>query len=310
MNIQVRILGCSGGLPAHGRWCTSQLLHWDNHHILIDAGEGCQMRLQEYFSKSQRISHVFISHLHGDHIFGLPGLISSYTLNRRQSPLTIIGPRGIEAWLRGALSFDLSLMSFELHFVELTAGEEDDHGPVGQKHIMDIGQMQVYAIPMEHRINCNGYIFKSNPERDKKIRSEKIQEYGMSHEDIRAVKSGQDLQRDQSIPNDDLTYPLIEHSYAFCTDTRYYEGLSELLQGIQTVYLECTYDVSLQELALKNYHCTTADVAKVSKEAGIKKMILGHFSGRYADLGKIKAEMDASGVDYVLAEDGMLVGLS
>ncbi len=302
MKAQLRILGCSGGLPAHGRWTTSQLLLWDDQPYLIDCGEGAQIRLQEYYTKIQRIHYIFISHLHGDHIYGLPGLLSSYTLGRRTASLSIYGPQGLRQWIESTLAFDLVHLGFELSIIEIAPGEE---GVIHESQ-----KMLVRCIALDHRIHCLGYIFSPHPDRNKNIRVDRIAEYSLHHEEIRAIKQGADLVRsDLRVANSELTHPHEPMSYAFCTDTRYFDGLGEQLRGVTQLYLECTYDSSFQDLAEKNHHCTTTDVIRVARECGCERVILGHYSGRYAHLDRIDSEMKDSGVNYILSDDGMLLDL-
>jgi len=302
MKAQLRILGCSGGLPAHGRWTTSQLLLWDDQPYLIDCGEGAQIRLQQYYTKIQRIRHIFISHLHGDHIYGLPGLLSSYTLGRRTASLTIYGPVGLRRWIESTLAFDLVHLGFELSIIEVAPGEEGI--------ILESRKLLVKCIALEHRIHCLGYLFSSHPDRNKNIKRESISQYSLTHGEIREIKEGADLERsDLHVPHSELTHPHSAQCYAFCTDTKYFDGLAMKLKGVTQLYLECTYEAAFQDLAEKNYHCTTTDVIRVAKQCGCDRVLLGHYSGRYAHLDVIDREMRESGVNYVLSDDGMLLDL-
>ena len=302
MAASLRILGCSGGMPANGRWCTSQLLNWENSYFLLDCGEGTQMRLQEYFPKKHKISHIFISHLHGDHIYGLPGLLSSFMLQRRTTDLQIIGPVGLETWLKNTMAFGWEHLTYPLTIQEFDITEKTK--------ICSFYKLEVYAIPLEHRVKCHGYIFGSNPERDRNIRVDQIEKLQLDWKEIKDIKAGNDLVRGKEvISNSELTHPLSHHSYAFCTDTRYFEAMIAMLDGVETLYLECTYESGLQELALKNFHCSTRDVIQVAKEAKIKTTIVGHFSARYGDLSKIAKELNEGSIDFILGEDGLEIQL-
>lgn len=278
MSIQVTILGYNSALPTVNSHPTSQLININERYLLIDCGEGTQVQLRKAKAKFSKINHIFISHLHGDHIFGLIGYISTMQLMGKTTPLRIFGPYGIQDFILNQLRHTQARCSFELIFHELDF--EDS------RMIFEDKKVEVYNLPLDHRIYCNGYLIKEKPKL-RNLNIEVIQQYPEIQTcDYLNLKKGKDFVKENGeiIPNHILTYPLPEPlTYAFCSDTRYHKDLVDWLQNVDMMYHEATFTEDLKEMAYKTGHSTAAQAATIAKMANAGKLILGHFSNRYGD---------------------------
>lgn len=277
MTFEVTILGSNSAIPANGRHPTSQVLNFNERLFLIDCGEGTQMQFNKYKIRFAKIDHIFISHLHGDHFFGLIGLITSYNLNHRTATLHIYGPKGIDEIINLQLSYCSRPTDYPIEFHIF----EPNNGAI----VFEDKTMKVTSLEMIHRIPCSGFIF-TEKFTEYNIRKEKIKEYRIPFEAIGDIKKGADLQLadGQIIPNSELTLPLpTPRSYAFCTDTLYNEALLPHLQGVNLLYHEATFDKTRAERALETFHSTSVQAAEIAKKAQVQKLIIGHFSSRYHD---------------------------
>lgn len=286
MNFELRILGSNSALPAHNRFPTSQYLNIRNQHILIDCGEGTQIQLQKYKVKSSKIDKIFISHLHGDHIYGLPGLISSYNLNHRTDPLHIYTPKGLAEIMHTILKHSGSVLNFPLEFHEVA--------PENGVLVFENEEIEVHSLEMYHRIPCCGYVFREKKEK-RKINKEKIKDIDIPLDWFDRLKDGEDFidQNGSIIPNDTLTDPPpLQRSYAFCTDTSYNEALIPHIKQVDLLYHEATFKKENLERAAETFHSTTEQAAQIAKLAEVKKLILGHYSSRYEDLSSLKKEAE------------------
>lgn len=277
MTFEVTILGSNSAIPANGRHPTSQVLNFNERLFLIDCGEGTQMQFNRYKIRFGKIDHIFISHLHGDHFFGLIGLITSYNLNHRSAPLHIHGPKGIDEIIELQLSYCSRPTDYDIVFHIF----EPQNGAV----VYEDKTIKVTSLEMIHRIPCSGFIFEEKFT-EHNIRKEKIKEYNIPFEAIGDIKKGADLQLPdgQTIPNSELTLPFPEpRKYAFCTDTLYNEALLPYLQGVNLLYHEATFDKSRVERAKETFHSTSEQAAEIAQKANVLKLIIGHFSSRYYD---------------------------
>lgn len=285
MSIQLTILGYNSATPKVDSHPTAQLLNVNERFILIDCGEGTQVQLRRARAKFSKINHIFISHLHGDHVFGLIGFISTMQLMGKITPLNIFGPEGIKDFILNQLKHTQSKCSYEIIFHELSHKDS--------RLIFEDNKLEVYNIPLDHRIYCNGYLVKEKP-RLKNLNIEAIQAYPEIETcDYFNLKKGKDfvLSSGEIIPNDILTFPQEEPlSYAFCSDTRYKEDLVDIIKGVDLLYHETTFDKSLGELAYKTGHATAEQAAIIAKKAEVGKLIMGHFSNRYTDLNILLSE--------------------
>ncbi len=297
-DFRVTVLGNGGALYAHGRHPSGQFLQIQQHKFLIDCGEGCQFRLADLGISPFPIQQIFITHLHGDHYFGLVGLLSSMILQRRKRPLTVFSPAGLERIVRIQLEIAGKETGFPLRFVEVP-GE-------GQPCcIFENDDLSVWNIPLRHRIPVSGYLFREK-EGERKMIKAKIEEYGLSIEQIKAVKRGESIwHAGKEIAAERLsTAPGPPRSFAYCSDTAYLPELSAMVRGVNLLYHESTFVKADEAKARRSLHATAEEAATVARDAGAGKLLLGHFSGKYNDLSTLLEEAKAVFKNSVLAEEG------
>lgn len=278
MEFELTILGCSSAIPMKGRYLSAQILNIRNEFFLIDCAEGAQLRMLDFNIPKNKIKHIFISHLHGDHIFGLPGLLSSYNLANREKPLNIYGPAGLKEFIENALEYAYVSLSYKLNIISL------DH--TIKSIAFENDSVKVSSFPLNHRVPTIGYKFEEKS-RLKNIRPEMIERYGLNYNQIRAAKYGNDvvLKDGNVISNGILTLPPKHlRSYAYCSDTVYDQRIVPFIKNVDLLYHESTYMASMSEKAKERGHSTTIDAATIAKKANAKKLILGHYSTRYHDL--------------------------
>lgn len=276
--MRLTILGSNAAIPSKGRFPTSQILEVGNAMYMIDCGEGTQIRIGDFGIKRGKISRIFISHLHGDHTFGLTPLISSYSLNDRTAPLHIHSPEGLEKVTRLQLEVSSSRVEYPLHF-HVT-------DPTAHQCIFENDLVEVFTIPLRHRVPTNGYLFRGK-RGERKIISEKIQEYNLNITQIKLAKKGKDIVLDNGkiISNNELTMSATTpKSYCFCSDTLYSEEIIPYIKGIDVLYHEATFARGMESKAIKTMHSTAYQAAMIARDAGVKKLIIGHFSTRFHDL--------------------------
>ena len=297
MKFVLTILGVNAATPAFGRFPTSQVLQIHHHFFLLDCGEGAQMRMSDYNIPRHKIRHIFISHLHGDHIFGLPGLLFSFDLTGRTEPLEIYSPAGLKEMMLAQLRPGVTL-SFPIHFHEI-----DTSYPM---LIFENPVLTVESIPLKHGIPTVGYIFREKP-RPLNIRPEKICEFKLTIPQIKAAKAGEDilLQNGQLVKNQTLTLPLVPpRSYAFITDTLLDEDILPHLQGVSLLYHDTTFCHDLLENATITMHSTARQAAELAHKAAVGQLITGHYSSRYKDLNVFLAEAQPIFPNTVLGLEG------
>ena len=287
MAFQLKILGANSATPAYGRYPTSQLFIVDNFHCLIDCGEGCQMQLARYYAKVSKISHIFISHLHGDHFYGLIGLLNTLSLNGRTEDLTIFGPPGLADIITIQLRQSRTVFKYKLHFTALE--------PSTTARIYEDTHLSVTTLVMDHRIDCWGFLFREQS-KPRRINKELLSD-DLSVPDLLALKEGKDL-FDQSgqlrYRNDMLTLPPRKsRSYAYCADTRYRASLAARVRGVDLLYHEATFMHDEAELAAARYHSTTVQAATLAQQARVGQLLIGHYSSRYHDLSPLLQEAQA-----------------
>lgn len=284
MALKLSILGCNSAIPTIDRFTTSQVLSTEAKSYVIDFGEGMQIRLNQLKIKKNKIHEVFISHLHGDHFFGLPGFLTSLNLSGRTLPIKIYGPKGLIKFIETLKEIGSFYLNFELDIVELQ--------DVYYQKIHEDKEIEVYSFPLKHRIPTTGFLFKEK-EKDRKIKIESIQAFQLSFDEIKQLKSANDVLRpdqtiisykDHTIKNEDLK------SFAFCSDTIYDESLLEYISGVDLLYHEATYLDELKDKARERMHASSIEAATIAKKAGVKKLILGHYSSRYKDTNQFKEE--------------------
>ena len=277
MKFALTILGVNSATPAFGRFPTSQVLQVHNQFFLIDCGEGAQMRMSDSKIPRQKINQIFISHLHGDHIFGLPGLLFSFELYGRSTPLSIFSPPGLREMILAQLNPGAQL-SFPLSFYEV-----DTNRPA---LIFENKILTVKTIPLKHRIPTVGFVFHEKP-RQRKIIPEKIKQYNLSIPQIKAAKAGENITLSDglTILNEALTIaPAPPRSYAYISDTIFDETIIPGIRHVDLLYHETTFCDDLENHAVLTMHSTARQAAFIAKNAEAGKLITGHYSSRYQDL--------------------------
>lgn len=279
MSLKLTILGYNSAVPKRKVAPTAQLLEVESRMFLIDCGEGTQVQLRKAKARFSRINHIFISHLHGDHVFGLIGLISSFQLLGRETPLHIFGPKGIQDFIMNQLRHTESRCTYELFFTELEGTES--------VKIYEDEKVEVFTIPLQHRIYTNGYLFREKPKL-RKLNIDAIHSYPeIEICDYENLRRGRDfkLENGKLIQNSKLTFdPPKTQSYAFCSDTRYWPEIVPIIKGVDLLYHESTFLSDLQEMADRTAHSTAREAAMIARDAEVGQLILGHFSNRYEDL--------------------------
>lgn len=273
--MKLTIIGCHSASPRDNARPTSQVLEVKGHLILIDCGEGTQMALRKYRIKFARFKHIFISHLHGDHVYGLVGLISTFCLLGREEPLHIYGPKGIKEMIELQMKLGNSYMPFEMHFIELEETKSIQ--------IFEDDTLTVSTVPLDHRVYTNGYVFKEKPG-DRHLDIIACEELEIEKAYYRKIKKGSDYVRENGeiIPNEQITTPGdTPKSYAFCSDTMYKEDIITHIKGVTTLYHESTFLKPHEHLCKKTKHSTAAQAATIAKKADVGMLILGHYSSRY-----------------------------
>lgn len=279
MSTYLTILGYNSAIPTVKSAPTAQFLEMEERCFLIDCGEGTQVQLRKAKAKFSKINHIFISHLHGDHVFGLPGLISSFRLLGRETPLHVYGPKGIKEMLETIFRITETHQGFEVVFHELSSKKSEK--------VYEDNRVEVFTIPLDHRIYCNGYLFKEKP-KERHLNMQEISKYPeIEICDYHNLKRGKDIQLSDGyiLKNENLTKPAEPSaSYAFCSDTRYLESIIPIIKNVDVLYHEATFLHDLKKMADYTGHTTALEAAKIARKANVKKLILGHFSNRYHDL--------------------------
>jgi ribonuclease Z len=290
------ILGNNSAIHAFGRNPTSQVLQTPEEIYLIDCGEGTQLQLTTYKIKRSKINHIFISHMHGDHYFGLIGLISSMGLMGRTADLYIYAPATLEVIIKLQLEAADATLNYKIHFIAL--GEEGI--------IHDGKKISVECFKVNHRIACWGFIFREK----KKLRSinpDRVRSYEIPSSYYEALQNGADYRNKKGtiIPNEELTTAASPAaSYAYCADTAYDESIVPKVKNVDLLYHETTYLKDLHERALERYHSTTVQAGAIAELAGVKKLLIGHFSSKYEKLDDFLAETIAVFPNTELALEG------
>ncbi|MCJ7446334.1 MAG: ribonuclease Z [Bacteroidales bacterium] len=296
--MKVTILGSSSALPTSERFPSAHVLNAHERLFLIDCGEGTQMQLRKNKIKFSKINHIFISHLHGDHVFGLYGLLSTFNLMGRQNPICLYAPENYHQILLSHLDdFDINL-GFEVDFIPLSGND-----PV---KILDDKYITVNSFPLEHRVPAFGFLFREKTS-DRNIIKESIIKYQIPSLRIPAIKKGEDFITSEGvlIKNEDITLPPPEPlSYAYCSDTKYSRRVATFVKGVNLLYHEATFDKSLSDLAGITCHSTTLDAAKTANEANAGTLLIGHFSARYKDIMPLVEEARSLFPDTFPAIDG------
>lgn len=280
MSFSITILGSGAALPTFSRNPTSQYIECNNRHILIDCGEGTQIQMRKFGVKFQRITHILISHLHGDHFFGLVGLLSTMHLLGRDQGITVYGPIGLEQIIRIQLEIGGAKLGFGLNFVAL-----DGKTP---GILFEDKMIEIHTFPLKHRILTNGFLIKEKT-KEHALLAEVFKAEKLSLTFIPKFKNGENATDENGVTyyfEDYTSPPPKPKSYAFCSDTVYYENIIPFIQDVDLLYHEATFTEEYRSRAKATFHSTAIDAATIAQKANVKKLILGHLSARY-DNGKI-----------------------
>ena len=297
------ILGTSASLPAYGRHQSAQLLEIDKHIFLIDCGEGTQLQLNKRKIKTQKIDHILISHLHGDHYLGLVGLLSSMHLFGRKKKLTLYGPTGLEEIITTQFRYSQTYLNYEVTFQRLDIDQS--------KIIFEDNTLSVRSFPLNHRIPCCGFVWREKP-KPKRINKETLPS-DLSLVNIINLKKGEDIFDQMGhlvYKNEALTLPSRKsRSYAYCADTKYDESIIQYIEGVDLLYHESTFLEEMKERATKTYHSTASQAAQIAQRAKVGQLLLGHFSTRYKDISPFKLEAATVFEATKLANEGGIIEL-
>ncbi|WP_185870491.1 ribonuclease Z [Blattabacterium cuenoti] len=280
------ILGCHSSIPTDKFYPTAQILDMKGYSFLIDCGEGTQVQLRKAKIKFNRIVHIFISHLHGDHFFGLIGLLSTFHLLGREKSVSIYAPKGLKEIINTHFKWSYTKLQYCIDHIELSSDRLEK--------IMENEKIKVYTIPLKHRIYANGFLFKEKPSNNRKLNMKEIKKIpDIKIVDYKNLKLGKDFMTNegQIIPNYQLTFdPPKILSYAFCSDTSYYLPIIEQIKCVDLLYHESTFLKKEENRAINTGHSTANQAAWIAKKAQVKKLLLGHYSNRFPNIKKFEEE--------------------
>ena len=295
--MKLTILGCHSATPRENKHTTSQLLEVGGNLFLIDCGEGTQIQLRKSKVKFSRIQHIFISHLHGDHFYGLIGLISTFRLLGRTAMLHIYGPKGIKEIITLQLKLAKSWTDYPLHFHQL----EQDSSQV----VFEDETVRVETLPLDHRIYTNGFLFTTQASK-RKMNVDAIKDFDLLPFHFKQLQQGADvtLEDGRILENEVYTLPPSKSKkYAYCSDTAYFEPLVPGIKEVDLLYHEATFLEKNSDLAANTKHSTAKQAAQIAKMANVKQLMLGHFSNRYPNKEDFITEASDTFQNVILAED-------
>ena len=297
----INILGCGSALPTTRHLATSQIVDLRDKLYMIDCGEGTQVQMRRMRVRFGRLAHIFISHLHGDHCFGLPGLISTLGMLGRTGELVVHGPKEVETYLRPVMDLFCRGMEFEVRF-----------NPVDTRShslVMEDRSLSVYSIPLKHRIPTCGYLFAEKP-KEAHITREMTDFYQVPVRCMKDIKQGQDYVTPEGevVPNSRLTRPAAPPKrYAFCSDTAYNRSIIPIIEGADLLYHEATFAECDLARAKETFHSTARQAAEIARDAHVKRLVIGHYSARYEDLSELHREAEAVFPGTILGNEGTVI---
>lgn len=300
---ELHILGCGSALPTTRHFPTSQIVNVRDKLFMIDCGEGAQLQFRKSHLKFSRLNHIFISHLHGDHCFGLLGLISTLNLLGRTAELHIHSPKGLETLLTPMLDFFNRQMTYKILFHEFDTKEP--------MRIYEDRSLTVTTIPLRHRMPCCGFLF-AEKRRPNHIIREMVDFYQVPVYELNRIKNGADYvtPEGKTVSNNLLTRPSApSRSYAYCSDTIYLPSIVEQIKGVDLLFHEATFANEDAPRAKETFHTTAAQAAEIARKAEVKKLLIGHFSARYEDENILLQEASAIFLDTQLAKETLCVSV-
>ena len=302
-DFDINILGCGSALPTTRHLATSQVVDLRDKLYMIDCGEGSQLQMRRMHIKFSRLNHIFISHMHGDHCFGLPGLISTLGLLGRIGELVIHAPKEIEDYMRPVLNTFCKGMPYEVRFNHI-----DTHS---HSLIMEDRSLSVYSIPLKHRVPTCGFLFAEKPKEAHIIR-EMIDFYQIPIHSIKDIKQGKDYVTPEGevIPNARLTRPATPPKrYAYCSDTAYNPAMIPIIEGVDLLYHEATFAECDKARAKETFHSTARQAAEIAQKANVKRLVIGHYSARYDVLTELHNEAKELFPATILGNEGMVLSV-
>ena len=298
---RVHILGCGSALPTAHHNPSSQVVEIRGKFFMVDCGEGTQAQVRRSHINFSKLQAVFISHIHGDHVFGLMGMISTFGLQGRTTPLHVYAPEGYEALFHAEMEMFCSTIDYEVIFHPVDTSV--------RQVIFEDRSLTVETIPLKHRMPCAGFLFKEK-QGERHINPKALEFYNVPRSQINNLRAGLDWTspKGEVIPNDKLTTPPDPvRSYAYCSDTRYMQSLGKDLSGVTMLYHEATYGEDMKDNAVKYMHSTAREAALTAKAAGAGKLLLGHYSQRYSDEKPLLNEAKQVFENTLLSNEGMTI---
>ena len=280
--LSVTILGNNSAVPAFNRHPTSQVVSHDGNNYLVDCGEGTQIQMIKYKIRRSKISHIFISHLHGDHYFGLVGLLNTFGLLSHTQELHVYGPSPLQQIIEMQMKVADTTLPYPLFFHTLSK----------QDVLVDNDKIKISCFPTTHRIECYGFLFEEK-EGKRKLLIDKVRKLNIPVSFYTSLQNGLDYitPKGQTIRNDEVTAaPDKGKKYAFCADTRYEESIIPFIREADMIYHETTYLDNVRDKAFERFHCTTKQAAEIARKAAVKKLLIGHFSSKYNLLDQFETE--------------------
>jgi len=303
LSFHLTILGTGSATPVLTRNPTAHYLQIEQDGYLIDCGEGTQNQLLRYKIRPTRLKYIFITHLHGDHYFGLIGLISTLNMHRRTEDLWIYGPKGLAEIITIQLKYSDAWLNFKLHFIETDTKKS--------YQLFENEHITVTTIPLVHRVECCGFLFREKPHKHKIVKEKMPSD--LTIEQIKSLKNGENIfYEDGSVKYDyrDYTTPSAKSkSYAFCSDTLYHEPIIDIIKNVDVLYHEATFLDELIDRATETNHSTAKQAGEIAKRAKVGKLIIGHFSSRYKELHQHLNEAKIGFSNTILAEEGQVIEL-
>lgn len=300
---EVNILGCGSALPTTRHLASSQVINLRDKLYMIDCGEGTQIQMRRMRIKFSRLNHIFISHMHGDHCFGLPGLISTLGMLGRNGELVIHGPKEIETYMKPILSTFCKELPYPVRFNHIT--------PDVSELIWEDRSVSVYSIPLKHRLPTSGFLFAEKA-KEAHIIKEMTDFYKIPVKDLPSIKRGEDFitSDGERIANARLTRPATPpKKYAYCSDTAYSEKIIPIIEGVDLLYHEATFANEDAARAKETFHSTARQAAEIARKANVKRLVIGHYSARYEELHTLKKEAEEIFPDTILGEEGLTLSV-
>ncbi len=295
---EVTILGTSSAIPAFKRFPSSQLVHLNGSYVLIDCGEGTQMQLRKYKLPFSRIETLLVSHVHGDHIFGIPGFLTSLSLLQREKPLTIVCPINLKKLLDVVIKESASKISYPINYICIN--------PHQKELVFCTDKYKVFAFPLKHRVPTFGYLIEEQ-ERDRKILLSEVEKFKIPIHQMNRLKKGMDAEDENGniVSNKLLTSaPTPTRKYAYCSDTAKEPTICNYIRNADMLYHEATFMKEHQKLADSTMHSTSIDAAETAKSSNVKKLLIGHYSGRYEKLDILLKEAQEIFENTFLSKEG------